>query len=98
MSSSSKLSPVEWLNSRGTVVKPNTIRACMKQQDLNKAIKRERNPLRTIKEVVAEIPNAKVFSVVDVNQGRSACSIHRFGGIPSRYCCSESRPLQSFFS
>lgn len=61
--------PSEWVNSLGTIVKPNTIRLCMEPQDLNKAIKREHDPLRTIEEIVAEMPNAKVFSVVDANQG-----------------------------
>lgn len=52
-----------------TVVKPNKIRICLDPQNLNKAILREHYPLKTVEEVVAEMPSAKVFSVVDANQG-----------------------------
>ncbi len=51
------------------VVKPEKLRICIDPQDLNKAIKREQYPLRTIEEIVAEMPNAKVFSVLDANYG-----------------------------
>lgn len=36
---------------------------------MNKAIKREHFPLKTVEEVVSEMPNAKVFSVLDANHG-----------------------------
>ncbi|KAK0154442.1 Retrovirus-related Pol polyprotein from transposon 412 [Merluccius polli] len=52
-----------------TVVKPNKLRICIDPQDLNKAIRREHYPLRTVEEIVAEMPNAKVFSVLDANHG-----------------------------
>lgn len=63
--------PTDWVNSMVTVVKPNKqkIRICIDPQDLNKAIRREHYPLRTIEEVVAEMPNARIFSVVDANHG-----------------------------
>lgn len=48
---------------------PKKLRICLDPQDLNKAIKREHYPLRTIEENVAEMPNAKVFSVADANHG-----------------------------
>ncbi len=52
------------------VQKPNKkLRICIDPQDLNKAIKREHYPLRTVEEVVAEMPNAKFFSVLDANHG-----------------------------
>ena len=61
--------PTEWVSSMVTVVKPNKIRICLDPQNLNKAILREHYPLKTVEEVVAEMPRAKVFSVVDANQG-----------------------------
>ena len=63
--------PTDWVNSMVTVTKPNKVRICIDPQDLNTAIKREHHPLRTItiEEVVAEMPNAKFFSVLDANHG-----------------------------
>ncbi|RXN16535.1 dynein heavy chain axonemal [Labeo rohita] len=61
--------PTDWVNSMVTVLKPEKLRICIDPQDLNKAIKREHYPLRTIEEIVAEMPNAKVFSVLDANHG-----------------------------
>lgn len=61
--------PTDWVNSMVTVVKPNKLRICIDPQHLNKAIKREHYPLRTVEEIIAEMPNARVFSVVDANHG-----------------------------
>ena len=53
-----------------TVVKPNgKLRICIDPRDLNKAIKREYYPTRTIEEIVTRMPNAKVFSVLDASYG-----------------------------
>lgn len=61
--------PTKWVNSIVTVVKPNKIRICIDPQDLNKAIKHEHYPLLTVEEVVSSMPKAKIFSVLDANQG-----------------------------
>lgn len=61
--------PTDWVNSMVTVVKPNKIRICIDPQDLNKAIKGEHYPLRTVEEVISCMPKAKVFSVLDANHG-----------------------------
>lgn len=61
--------PTDWVNSMVTVVKPNKLRICIDPQDLNNAIKREHYPLRTVEEKTAEMPNAKVFSILDANHG-----------------------------
>ena len=45
------------------------IRICIDPRDLNKVIKREHYPTRTIEEVVAEMPDAKVFSKLEVKSG-----------------------------
>ena len=62
--------PTDWVNSVVIVTKPNgKLRICIDPRDLNKAIKREHYPMRTIEEVVTRMPNAKVFSVLDANSG-----------------------------
>ncbi len=62
--------PTEWVNSLVTVVKPNgKIRLCIDPKDLNRAIKREQYPMKTIEEVISRMPNAKFFSKLDATQG-----------------------------
>lgn len=62
--------PTQWVNSMVTVVKSNgDVRICIDPKDLNKAISREHYPMKTVEEVVANIPNAKVFSKVDAASG-----------------------------
>lgn len=54
--------PTEWVNSMATVQKPNgKLRICIDPRDLNKAILREHYPLRTVEEVVSQMPNANFF-------------------------------------
>ena len=50
-------------------VKPNKIRICIDPRDVNEAIRREHFPMATIEEVVASMPQAKVFSVLDATSG-----------------------------
>jgi len=58
--------PTPWVNSMVTVIKPNNkVRICMDPRDLNKAIQREHFPLKTIEEVIVDMPQAKVFSKID---------------------------------
>ncbi|CAB4031172.1 Hypothetical predicted protein, partial [Paramuricea clavata] len=47
----------------------NKIRVCIDPRDLKRAIKREHYPMKTIEEVVARMPEAKVFSVLDATSG-----------------------------
>lgn len=62
--------PTEWVNSLVIVRKKNNkLRVCMDPSNLNKAIKREHYPMKTVEEVVSRIPNAKIFSVLDANHG-----------------------------
>ena len=62
--------PTDWVNSMVTVIKPNgKLRICIDPRDLNKAIKREHYPMRTIEEIAACMPNAKYFSVLDASSG-----------------------------
>ena len=61
--------PTDWVNSMVAVVKSNKIRICIDPRDLNKAIQREYFPMMAIEEVVAGMPQAKVFSVLDATSG-----------------------------
>lgn len=49
--SSKNTEPTEWINSMVTIVKPNKIRICIDPQDLNRAVRREHYPLKTLEEV-----------------------------------------------
>lgn len=60
---------IQLINSMVTVVTPQKVRICNDPKDLNTAIRREHFPLLTVEEVVAPMPNAKCFSVLDANQG-----------------------------
>ncbi|KAL2090027.1 hypothetical protein ACEWY4_014715 [Coilia grayii] len=63
--------PRQWVSSMVTVWKPEKqkIRICMDPKDLNNAIEREHYPMRTIEEVMARMPGAKVFSTLDTQCG-----------------------------
>ena len=62
--------PTEWVNSMAVVVKPNgKLRICIDLRDLNQAIRREYYSMMTIEEIIARIPNAKLFSVLDDSSG-----------------------------
>ena len=57
--------PTDWVNSKGVAQKGEKIRICIDPSDLNKAIKREHYPSKTVEEITTKIPGAKVFSVLD---------------------------------
>ena len=61
--------PTEWVSSLVTVVKPNKIRLCIDPKDLNKAVKREYYPMKTVEDVLTRLPGAKVFSTLDATSG-----------------------------
>lgn len=63
--------PRQWVSSMVTVWKPKKqkIRICMDPKDLNAAIEREHYPMRTIKEMMARMAGAKVFSTLDAQCG-----------------------------
>ena len=62
--------PTEWVSSMLAVRKPNDkVRICIDPKDLNRAIKREQYPMRTIDDVVTKLPNAKYFSKLDAESG-----------------------------
>ena len=61
--------PTDWVNSMVIVETPKELRICLDPRDLNKAIKREHFPMKTIEEVVQNMPGAKVFSKLDATSG-----------------------------
>ena len=48
------ITPTEWVSSLVTVVKPNKIRLCIDPKDLNKAVKREYYPIKTVEDVLSK--------------------------------------------
>ena len=71
-----------------TVIKPNgKLRICIDPRDLNKAIKREYYPMRTIEEIASRIPNANFFSVLDASSGFWQVKLDRKS---AKLCCFNS--------
>ena len=52
-----------------TVVKPNKLQICIDPKDLNKAIKRPNYQMLILDEILPNLANAKVFSVLDAKDG-----------------------------
>lgn len=61
--------PTSWISSMVTVKKPGKLRICLDPKDLNKALKRSHYPMPTIEEVLPQLSNAKVFSILDAKDG-----------------------------
>ena len=63
--------PTDWVNFLVVSCRGDKIRICLDPSDLNKAVKREYYPISTVEEIVAKIPDAKVFTVLDTKSGTS---------------------------
>ena len=62
--------PTPWVSSMVVVRKKNgDVRICIDPRDLNKAVKRCYYPMPTIEEIVARVPRATIFSVLDAKSG-----------------------------
>ena len=63
--------PSDWVNSIVVAEKANKkdVRICLDPRDLNKYIKREHYPMKTVEEVAAMVDGASVFSVCDASSG-----------------------------
>jgi hypothetical protein len=59
----------EWVSNILIVERGGKIRICLDPMHLNKALKRPHYPFNTIEEILTEVDNAKVFSVVDLKKG-----------------------------
>ena len=77
------------VNSMVAVVKPSNIRICIDPRNLNKATRREHYPMTTIEEVVAGMPQAKVFSVLHATSGYWQVMLDE----TSSKLCTFNRPL-----
>ena len=53
--------PTEWVSSMLVALRNGKIHICIDPKDLNKCIKHEHYPMRTVQEVLAQISGAKVF-------------------------------------
>lgn len=63
------MEPNDWVSSMVVVLKGGKICICIDSKDLNKAIRREHYPIPMVEEVLAGMPNAKDFSVIDAKSG-----------------------------
>ena len=61
--------PTDWVNSMVVSSRGEKIEICLDLADLNKAVKRAHYPIPTVEEIVAKIPDATVFTVLDAKSG-----------------------------
>lgn len=62
--------PTEWVSAMVAAKKRDgSIRLCIDPVNLNKALLRPRHPLKTVEEVIADMPDAKMFSILDAKCG-----------------------------
>ena len=77
--------PTTWVSPIVIVHKTQGVRICIDSRAINTAIKRERYPIPTIDEVIAEMNGATRFSKIDLNKGYHQLELH-----------PESRPITVF--
>ncbi|KAL0994061.1 hypothetical protein UPYG_G00117300 [Umbra pygmaea] len=62
--------PTEWVSAMVAVRKKDgTGRLCIDPVHLNKALLRPHHPMKTVEQVIADMPGAKVFSILDAKCG-----------------------------
>jgi len=85
--------PTAWFNSMVTVVKPNgKLRICMDPKDLNRAIRREHYPMKTVEEILPRMAYAKYFSKLDASRGFWQCKLDE----PSQELCTMNTPFGKY--
>lgn len=78
--------PTPWTSPIVVVPKQDgNVRLCVDMRRANEAIIRERHPIPTVDEVVAELSNSKHFSKLDLRKGYHQIELHE-----------ESRPITTF--
>ena len=85
--------PTPWVSSMVVVREKNgDVRICIDPRDLNKAVKRCHYPMPTMEEIMARLPGAKTFSVLDaksgfwqVSQSEKSCKLTTFNTPFGRY-------------
>jgi hypothetical protein len=69
--------PTDWCSGLVPVIKPTgKIRICVDLTALNKAVKREIYPMKTVQENLAKLANGKIFSKLDANSGFWQIPLH----------------------
>ena len=58
--------PTPWVSS---LIKPHKLRICLDPKDLNEALNRSHYPMKTIDDILPDLNNAKVFSILDAKNG-----------------------------
>ena len=63
--------PTDWVSNLVAVKKKgkDELRICLNPHNLNAAIKRPYQPLRTVDEILSDLTNAKIFSTLDAKNG-----------------------------
>lgn len=62
--------PTDWCAGMVVVPKPNgKVRICVDLTKLNRSVRRERHPLPSVDQVLAQLSGATVFSKLDANSG-----------------------------
>ena len=62
--------PTDWISSLVTVKKPNgKIRVCIDPKPLNRALIRSQYLMPTLEDLLPELAEARIFSVLDVRNG-----------------------------
>ena len=77
--------PTPWISPLVIVHKPVGVRICIDSRVINTAIERERHPIPTIDELIADMTGATVFSKIDLNKGYHQLELH-----------PDSRPITTF--
>lgn len=69
--------PTDWCSGLVPVIKPTgKIRICVDLTSLNRAVKREIFPMKTVNENLAKLANGKLFSKLDANSGFWQIPLH----------------------
>ena len=61
--------PTPWINSMVAVTRKEKLRICLDPKDLNKALLRSPHPMTTIDDIIPQLANAKIFTVMDAKDG-----------------------------
>ena len=69
--------PTDWVNQMAVAEKKNKneLRICIDQRPLNLVLKREHYKLPVLDDVLPELSNSKVFSILDLKQGYLHCTL-----------------------
>ena len=67
--------PTNWISSMVVVKKGTKLRICLSQSDFNKTLKMSHYPMPTIEEILPKLHNAKVFSILDAEDGYNQCRL-----------------------